>query len=84
VASFTGLDRPVQRGSGNLERPANFRNGVCGIIIEGLGNTQLSAGQDFGSAAFSPSGSGCHQPCCCPLFNKVSLKLSQGTKDMED
>jgi hypothetical protein len=34
--------KPVQRDFGDLQCPANLGNGVCGIVLEGLGNTYLS------------------------------------------
>jgi hypothetical protein len=46
---FLGLDRAVQRGSGDLERPANLRNRMS-VIVEILGNSELFAGESFGSA----------------------------------
>jgi hypothetical protein len=32
----------------------------------------------------SASGTGSDQPCVCPLFDDVSLKLGQGAEDVED
>jgi hypothetical protein len=40
--SLPRVDRAVQRDFGDLQCPANLRNGVFGIIIEGLGNPYLS------------------------------------------
>jgi hypothetical protein len=80
---FPCLDRPVQGGFGDFERPADLRNGVP-FLIEILGNTKLSCGEDFWSAAYPSSGSGCNKSCLCPLPDQVSLKLSKRTKDMEN
>jgi hypothetical protein len=46
LASFPTLDRAVQRGFGDLERPANLRNRVV-LFIEITGNTQFLSGQGF-------------------------------------
>ena len=48
--SFPDLDRAIQRSFGDLERPANLHNGMSSIV-EILGNTQMSAGEDFGPVA---------------------------------
>ena len=58
--SFPDLDRAIQRSFGDLERPANLHNGMSSIV-EILGNTQMSAGEDFGPAACPSSGAGCGQ-----------------------
>ena len=42
LVSFPGLERPVQRGFGDLEGPANFQNWVP-FIVEILDNNKLSA-----------------------------------------
>jgi hypothetical protein len=42
LVSVPGLDIAVQRDFGDLQCPANLRNRVFGIIIEGLGNKYLS------------------------------------------
>ena len=73
--SFPGLERPVQRSSGDLERPAYLRNGVV-LLIEIPGNTQLLSGEGVGSAAFPSSSTCCGQSCLGSLSNEVSLKLS--------
>jgi hypothetical protein len=57
LVSFPVLERPVQRGFGDLEGAANFQNWVS-FIVEILGNTELFACQGFGSATFASSGSG--------------------------
>jgi hypothetical protein len=54
LVSFPGLDRPVQRGSRDLERPANLRNGVS-LLVEIPGNFKLFPGEGFRSAAYSSS-----------------------------
>jgi hypothetical protein len=83
LVSLPGLNVAVQRGFGDLERPANFQNWVS-FLVEILGNTELFAGEGFWSAACFPSGSCCCQPCLSPLSNEVSLKLRQCAKDMKD
>jgi hypothetical protein len=77
--SFSSLDIPVQRGFGDLEGLTNLRNRVS-LVVEITGNTELLAGEGFGSAAFSSSGSGSYESCLCPLPNEVSLKLRKSTK----
>jgi hypothetical protein len=84
LVSFPCLESAVQRGSGYLEGTANFRNRVCGVIIEGLGNTELSAGKGVGSPACPSSCSCCGQTGCCSFPNEVSLKLRKRAEDMED
>jgi hypothetical protein len=74
LVSFSGLNIPVQRGFGDLEGLANIPNGVS-FLVELKGNTALFRGQDFGSAAFSPSGTGSSQSCLCPLPDQISLKF---------
>ena len=69
LVSFSGLDRAVQGGSTYLERPADLGNRVLLVIVEGLGNTQLPTGEDFGSAACSASFAGCRQSCGCSFPN---------------
>jgi hypothetical protein len=81
--TFPGIDIPVQCGFGHLKRPANFRDGMP-FLIEILGNTELFAGEDFGSAAFPSSGSSWQQACGCPLPDQVSLKLHKSAEDMEN
>jgi hypothetical protein len=71
---FPCLDRAVQGGFGDLQRPANVHNGVA-LLVEITGNTELFCGEDFGSAASSASGSGSTQSCLGSLPDKVSLKL---------
>jgi hypothetical protein len=78
-----GLDRAVQRGLGDLERPAYFRNRVF-LLVEFKGNTALFYGEGFWSAAFSASGSGCCQTCGCSLPNEVSFKFCECSENMED
>ena len=78
-----GVYRPVQRGFGDLERPANVRNGVP-LLVEIPGNTQLLSGEGFWPAAFFPSGSGCGQTCLGSFPDQVSFKLRKSAKDMED
>jgi hypothetical protein len=63
LVSFSGLDRAIQRGSGDLERPANIRNGVP-FFIEISGNTELFRTQGFGSAAFFPLARAAVSPTC--------------------
>jgi hypothetical protein len=53
-------------------------------IVEILGDTEFSAGKNFGSAASSSSCSGCGEACLCSLPNEVSLKLRKSTEDMKD
>jgi hypothetical protein len=81
--SFPDLDRAIQRSFGDLERPANLHNGMSSIV-EILGNTQMSAGEDFGPAACPSSGAGCGQTGGCPFPNEVSFKLRQRPKDMKN
>ena len=81
--SFPDLDRAIQRSFGDLERPANLHNGMSSIV-EILGNTQMSAGEDFGTAACPSSGAGCGQTGGCPFPNEVSFKLRQRPKDMKN
>ena len=64
LLSFPGLDMPVQRGPTYTEGTANLRDRVSLIVIEGLGNTDSFVSEGFGSAAFSPSGSGCGKARC--------------------
>ncbi len=82
--TFFGVDRPVQRDLGDLEYPANFGNRVFRIIIEGLGNCQLFAGEGFRPATSSSSGSCSRKPCLCSIPDQVSLKFRKRTKDMKD
>jgi hypothetical protein len=78
---FLGLDVPIQRGSRDLERPANLLNWVP-FVVEILGYTQLFTGERFWPAASSSSGSGCTQSCYSSLPDQVSLKLRKRTKDL--
>jgi hypothetical protein len=55
--SIPGLERPVQRGFGDVQRPAYFGDRVP-FLIEVTGNAELSCGEGFGSAASSSSGAG--------------------------
>jgi hypothetical protein len=68
IERYNHLERPVQRGFGDLEGLANLHDGVF-LLVEILGNTEVSCGQGFGSAAFFASGSGSSQPSLCPLPN---------------
>jgi hypothetical protein len=45
-----------KRSSGYLKGVADISDGVFFVVVEGLGNPQLSAGQAFGSAASLSSG----------------------------
>jgi hypothetical protein len=81
--SFSSLDIAVQSGFGDLECPANVRNGVS-FLVEIPGNTYLSVCQGVWSAAFASSSTRSCQSCLCPLPNEVSFKLSQSTEDVED
>jgi hypothetical protein len=81
---FARLERAVQRGFRDLQSPANLRNRVFRIIIQGLSNTQLLSSEGFWSATSSSSGTGSDKACLCPLPNEVSFKLSYGAKDMKD
>ena len=70
---FVGLQCPIQRGSGDLECLANFRNRVA-FVVEILSNTKLFAGEGFGSTASSPPGY--HKSCLGSFPNKVSFKFN--------
>jgi hypothetical protein len=80
---FARLECAVQRGFGDLERPANLRNRVS-LLIEILGNNELPCGKGFWSPAFFPSRSGCSQTCLGSFPDQVSFKLRKSAKDMED
>jgi hypothetical protein len=62
--TFPSLNEAVQRGFGDLESPANFRNRVS-FLIEILGNTQLFPDKGFGSAALFPSVTGQIKAASC-------------------
>jgi single stranded DNA-binding protein len=47
---FLSLKSAVQRSSGYLKGVADISDGVFFVVVEGLGNPQLSAGQAFGLA----------------------------------
>ena len=81
--SFLPLDIPGQRGFGDLEGPANLQNWVS-FIVEILGNSELFACQDFGSATSSSPSSGSTQSCLRPFPDQVSLKFSKSAEDMKD
>jgi hypothetical protein len=59
---------------------ANFRNRVS-FLIEILGNTQLFAGEGFGSAAFASSFSGNSKASLRPLSDQGSLKLCKSAEE---
>jgi hypothetical protein len=83
LVSFSDLNRPVQRRSGDFQCPANFRNRVL-LLVEIKGNLYLFASQHFRSAAFLSSGTGSYKTCCCSFSDEVSLKLPKSTIDMKD
>ncbi len=47
---FLSLKSAVQRSSGYLKGVADISDGIFFVVVEGLGNPQLSAGQAFGLA----------------------------------
>jgi hypothetical protein len=73
LVSIPGLDRTIQRGFGDLERPTNLRNRVS-LVIKIKGNTALISCECFWSTAFSSSLSGCGQSCLGSFPNEVSFE----------
>jgi hypothetical protein len=69
---FARLERAVQRGFRDLQSPANLRNRVFRIIIQGLSNTQLLSSEGFWSATSSSSGTGSDKACLCPIPDQFS------------
>jgi hypothetical protein len=82
--SFSSLESAVQHGFGDLQRPADISNGVFRIIVEGLGNTELSAGQGFWPAADTSPGMGCGKSCLCSSPDEISLKFRKSSEDVEN
>jgi hypothetical protein len=84
LVSFPGLDRAVQRGSGDFEGLTNLHNRALRIVKECLGNGSLPCCQGIWPTASFASGSGSSKPCLGSLPDQVSLKLRQRTEDMEN